>query len=490
MSFELLQPMSLKKRLLIVMAVGLILRLGLLFVFWDEPLTIGDEIHYQRLAENILNHHEFSYEEGQPHSLRPPFYPFFLSAVYFLTGGPSPNAVRIVQIFLSLGIMIVVYLFGKNAFDARIGILAAFIFAVYPSFIFFTHLLLSELLFTLFLLLFVYLFFKFLKEDSTGAEQSTFPNAKGFPYSNFSLSSNKNIRITFLTGLLLGLGALTRSGLFPFLFVAIIFVFFVCRGILFERIKWVCALSLGFVLVVSPWTVRNYILFKDLVLIDTIGGMNLYLGNYEHTELHRAWAAIELTGDKAWFYGHEKVLSEMNEAQKHKWAINKAKEFILNHKWLTVKRALVKAANFWGLEREVIGPIIKGKWARLNKPSYLVVITFLIFSTYGLVLVCSVFGLLFHLKFRNKGILLCVVLILFFTGMHAVVYGHSRYHLPLMPLLAIFASWAIMNIRIIWRFRHSWRQRVSMLLVASLIGVWVWEVLWVDGARFLKYVRM
>lgn len=490
MSFELLQPMNMKKRLLIILAIGLILRLGLLFVFWNERLTIGDEIHYQRLAENILNYHEFSYEEGQPHSLRPPFYPFFLSTIYFLTGAPYPNTIRIVQIFLSLGIMIVLYLFGKTVFDARIGILAAFIFAVYPSFIFFTHLLLSEILFTFILLLFVYFFFKFLKGVATGAEQNTFPKAKGFPYSNLSLSSNKKNRITFLAGLLLGLGSLIRSGLFPFLFVAIIFIFFVCRGMLIEKIKWVCALSLGFILVVSPWTIRNYILFKDLVLIDTIGGMNLYLGNYEHTNLYRAWAAIELTGDKAWFYGHEKVLSEMNEAQKQRWAINKAKEFILNHKWLTLKRALIKAANFWGLEREVIGPIINGNWPRLNKPSYLVVITFFIFSVYGLVLACSVFGLLFQIKLRNKGILFCAVIIFFFTGMHAIVYGHSRYHLPLMPLLAIFASWALMNIRIIWECRHSWRQTVSILLVATLIGVWVWEILFVDGARFLKYIRM
>ncbi len=79
-----------------------------------------------------------------------------------------------------------------------------------------------------------------------------------------------------------------------------------------------------------------------------MGGFNLYMGNYEHTPLNRSWAAVELTGNKAWYYGHKQVLSGMNEAQKGKWCKEKAKEFILNHKLLTVKRDLVKAANFWG----------------------------------------------------------------------------------------------------------------------------------------------
>lgn len=475
-----------RNRLLLVLILGLVLRVGLLFYFWDEGLTIRDEIDYQMLAENILNHHEFSYGVGQPHALRPPLYPIFLSAIYFITGGVHLNAIRIIQIIFSLGIIIILYLLGKSLFDKRIGILASFIFAVYPSFIFFTHLLLTEVLFTFFLILFVYFFLNFLKTETIREEQKNIPKAKRFTCSHLSLISNRNNRNLLVAGLFLGLGALARSGLYPFLFLAIILIFFVCRGMLIEKFKWACVLSVGSILVVCPWTIRNYILFKDFVIIDTIGGMNLYFGNYEHTPLNRAWAALAETGDKAVFYGHEKEIAEMNEAQKHRWAINKAKEFILDHKWLTLKRDLIKAANFWGLEREVIGPIINGNWPGLKKTSYLIVITLGIFITYGIVLVCSVFGILFHLHFRNKDILLCVALIIFFTGMHAIVFGHSRYHLPLMPLLAIYASWSLMNRKIIWECRHSWRQIVSVLLIAILIGIWIREVLFIEGARFLE----
>ena len=483
--------MSTKKRLLVILAVGLLLRAGLLIFFWDQPLTIVDETHYQRIAENILNHHEFSYKVGQPHALRPPLFPFFLSAIYLITGGVHFNSIRIAQILLSLGIIILLYPLGKHFFDRRIGLLASFIFAVYPSFIFFTHLLLTEVLFTFFLILFVYFFLKFLKTETIKEEEQTnILEAKRVTSFPLSLIFNTRYRNILLTGLFLGLGALTRSGLYPFLFIAIIFVFFVCRGMLIEKLRWASILTIGFILVVSPWAIRNYILFKDLVIIDTIGGLNLYLGNYEHTPLNRAWAAIDLTGDKTWFYGHEKELAKMNEAQKQRWAITKAREFILGHIGLTLKRDLIKAANFWGLEREVIGPIINGHWPRLNKTSYLIAITSLIFITYGLILACSVFGIMFQLQLRNKGILFCVALIVFFTGTHAIVFGHSRYHLPLMPLLALFASWSLINTKIIWHSRYTWKTMVSMIFLASLIGIWGREILFIEGARFLQNLHM
>ena len=462
--------MKIKNRLLLVLAIGLALRLGLLVFFWDQPLTIVDENHYQQIAENLLNHHEFARKAGQPTAIRPPLYPLFLSAIYFVTGGIDSNAIRIAQILLSLGMIVVLYLLGKGLFDERVGLLAAFIFAVYPSFLFFTHLLLTEVLFTFFLLLFVYCFLQFLR---------TAPKKAG----GESDHRNRNI---LLAGLFLGLGALTRSILYPFIFVAILFILFGGRERLTAKIKWVCLLAFGFALVVGPWATRNYLLFKEVVIIDTMGGLNLYMGNYEHTPLNRAWTAIDLTGNKTWYYGHEKLLAEMNEAQKQEWAADRAKGFILSHKWLTLKRDLIKFANFWGLEREVIGPIINGNWPAFNKKSYLAAITFFIFSAYGIVLIFSVLGLLNRFESESKVVFFFATLLIFFSGMHALVFGHSRYHLPLMPLLAVFASWSFLNLLKIWRDRNLWRQKIALILIAALLVAWAREIIFIEGARYFK----
>jgi len=481
--------------LLLVLVVGLVLRVGLLVFFWDQPLTIVDETHYQMIAENILKHHEFSRIVGQPTAIRPPLYPIFLSSIYFITGGVNFNTIRIAQIVLSLGVIFILYLLGKILFDEKSGILASLIFATYPSFLFFTHLLLSEILFTFLMLLFVYYFLSFLYSQARACEDtvrgSEFNSKdKRLLLASVLLSFKKKNRAILLAGLFLGLGALTRSILYPFLFITIFFIIIAYRGTLIEKSKWVLLLTLGFLLVVGPWTIRNFILFKNWVVIDTMGGLNLYMGNYEHTPLNRAWSAIDLTGDKRWYHGHEKVLSEMNEAEKQEWAINKAKEFIYKHKWLTLKRNLIKAANLWGLEREIIGAIINGNWPQLNKTAYLLIITFVIFSSYGFVLVCSLIGIMYNLSFKRKDVLLCFVLICFFTGMHAIVFGHSRYHLPLIPLLAIFASWSLMNIKKIWKCSSLWMRIGSIIFIIILVCIWVREILFIEGDRFLKNIRM
>lgn len=454
--------MNAHKTLFSILIIGFALRLLLLVYFWDKPLAIVDETHYHAIAENILKHHEFALNVGHPTSIRPPLYPAFLSVIYYLTGGIHLNAVRIVQIILSLTTVFMVYMLGKKVFDEKIGLLAALMFSVYPSFLFFTHLILTEVLFTFLFIMFVWFFLLFIEE--------------------------KKDRYIWWAGLFLGLGSLTRSILFPFLIVTLIFLLIICKITFLQTTKGLMLLTIGCTMVIVPWAVRNIKLYNSPVIIDTMGGLNMYMGNYEHTPLNRAWAAVDLTGEKAWYYGHEKILSTMNEAQKQEWAINKAKNFIRNHKLLTIKRDLIKVANFWGLERTVIGGILTGYYPEFNKKIYLVGITFTIFFSYALVAIGSVFGFVYNFGFRKYDVLFIVILISYFTFMHALTFGHPRYHLPLISLLAIFASWSLMNIKNICKNLNTWRFRSSIITSGILIFVWFREIVFIEGARYLNSI--
>jgi 4-amino-4-deoxy-L-arabinose transferase-like glycosyltransferase len=483
--------MTTSKKLILVLTIGLILRAGLLIFYWDKPLTIVDEKQYQQLSENILKHHEYAFHHGRPTSLRPPLYPAFLSAVYFFTGGIHYNAVRITQILLSLGSIWMVFILGRKIFDEKTGVLAAFIFAVYPSFLFFTHFLLTEVLFTLFLLLFVYFFISFLDASYNPKEGAMSTLSSQNVDSPTSLpTASRVMRYALLSGFFLGLGALTRSIMYPFLVVAILFAIVFARTTPGYKLKGTILLIVGFIMVVGPWAGRNYNLYKDFVPVGTMGGLNLFMGNYEHTPLNRAWAAVDLTGEKAWHYGYEEILSKMNEAQKQKWASKKAKEYILDHKLLTVKRAIIKAANFWGLERAVIGPIINDHWPSLKKTPYLIVITLSIFSAFAVVTIGSFFGIMFNLMSKKYDIFLTILLLGYFTGMHAIVFGHSRYHLPLIPMMSLFAAWSLRNVTEIFARRNEWRQRVSIFVSIILIAIWIREIIFVEGARYIGNLRL
>lgn len=443
--------------------LALLLRLLFLVYFWNKPLKIVDEIHYQTIAENILNHHEFALKTGHPTSMRPLLYPAFLSAVHFFTGGVHMNAVRIVQIVLSLGIVWMVYLLGQKIFDKKTGLLAAFLFAVYPSFLFFTHFLLTEVLFTFLFILFIWFFLLFLE--------------------------TKRYWHIWWAGFFLGLGALTRSILYPFTIVALIYLFLATRDTLWKKSKYMLVFITGCIIVIGPWAARNALIHKTFVPVETMGGFNLYMGNYEHTPLNRAWAAVDLTGDKAWYYGHERTLHGMAEAQKQKWCAKMAKEFILGHKLLTLKRDMIKAANFWGLEREIIGGIMAGFYPGLDQKAIVVGLTLLIFTSYMAVVLLAVFGFISNLGKTRYDLIFLLLLTAFFTGIHALVFGHSRYHLPLVPVLIIFASWSLVNFKIIFEKRSLWSFKFAALVSILFISIWIREVAFVEGVRYLQHLK-
>jgi 4-amino-4-deoxy-L-arabinose transferase-like glycosyltransferase len=461
--------LSNKRALILILAIGLLLRLSVLTLFWDTPLTNVDETHYQAIAENILDHGEFSVRTGYPTSIRPPLYPAFLSACYALFGHIDYNGIRIIQILFSLGLIYTVSLLGKRMFDERSGLTAGLIFACYPSFVFFTNFLLTEILFTLLFTLFVWLFLELFHSQNREVK-----------------SGSTNKLKVFLSGVLLGLSALTRSILYPFLPVALILIAFFFRGTPLKIIKYAVLFTAGYALIISPWAIRNSILHQTPVVVGTMGGLNLYMGNYAHTPLNRAWAAIDLTGEKVWYYGHEDVLKGMNEAQKQKWAVSKAKDYMWEHKLLTTKRSLIKAANFWGLERSVLGGVLSGNWPDLKGKVALVVTSFFIFAVYGIVVMGSVFGLIYNFDSRPVGVLITIVLFAYFTGMHALVFGHSRYHLPLVPLMIVFASWSALHLRTIFEQRKEWKFKLSFVVSSIFIAIWSREIVFIEAARLLK----
>jgi 4-amino-4-deoxy-L-arabinose transferase-like glycosyltransferase len=492
--------MAIKNKLCVILLTGMILRAGLLIFFWPQPLTIVDEQHYQQLAENLYHNYEFSLKTGHLTSLRPPLYPLLLSLIYFLTDGVHVNAVRIFQIFLSLGIIYVVFLLGKRLFDEKNGLLAASIFMIYPSFLFFTHLLLTEVFFTLLFLVFIYFFISYL--EAVKSTNKVVVPASYQKHGNYEcISPVKNIcnnykklnyrsafSYAFLSGIFLGLAALTRSILYPFIIIAFIYMVLVTPGTLYQRVKWPFILLLGYSLVVSPWVIRNSILHGQFVAVGTMGGLNFYMGNYEHTPLNRAWAAVDLSEEKAWYHGHKEVLSRMNEAEKQKWATKKAKEFILNHKFLTLKRDLIKAANFWGLERSVLGAILNDHWPALKNVFWLSGIIFLIFGSYSTVILTAVFGLIFNFNSSRTDILFIILISIYFTGMHGLVFGHPRYHLPLIGILVPFSSWGLLRLRLLWQEKNTWAYKISAMVSMIFILIWFREIVLIEAPRFLKRI--
>lgn len=437
-------------------AAGLVLRLIVLAQTGGLGTGIVDEQHYRSIAGNIYEHHEFAAAAGSPTSIRPPLFPAMVAGVWALTSPQSLQAVRVVQIVLALATAGVVYLLGRRVFDHRTGCYAAAICWLYPSLVFFNFLILTETLFTFLLLAFVLFMVMLLQKPSPGAAAAT--------------------------GLALGLAALTRSVLWPVPLLLCPLLLVVLRDTWPRRVLASVLVLAGYLVVVLPWAVRNTRLQETTTVVDTMGGINLRMGNYEYTPEDRMWDAVSITGERSWVVGFsvpEGVAP--TEGRKEKWAQAKAIEYMREHPAQTFRRSLIKFADFWGLEREFIAGVQEGIFA---PPQWFAILaTLAIVGAYAAVTIAGTAGawLAAPRDWRVHAALLFPVLLT--MGAHTIVFGHSRYHIPLIPILGLYAARLLVTRRPVLREYSRPLLAGAAVSVAVLGIIWVRQVAIVDAAR-------
>jgi 4-amino-4-deoxy-L-arabinose transferase-like glycosyltransferase len=287
-------------------------------------------------------------------------------------------------------------------------------------------------------------------------------------------------------GAVLGLAALTRSVLW--LFPAPLVLFLVLLGPerrFAVRLVHCAVFLLAFAVVLAPWTIRNTRLQKTFITVDVMGGRNLMMGNYEHTPIDRPWAAIEIQGEQSWHHVLRQSLPEqfkgLTQGQIDKLAMKYALRYMADHRELTLRRAIAKFTHFWQLEREIIAGLMRGHWGHLSKPAILVIAA-VILGSYVCVMVLGILGLTIANRSDWRMHLFVCMLIMFVCSLHTLVFGHSRYHLPLMPLIGIYAAAAVCGRRELFRSWCSPRVLCGAVACGVLILLWCRELV-VEAVR-------
>ena len=371
------------------------LRLLALWQFADVDLH-GDENYYQRAAKSILA------GDGHPGSLRPPLFPAFIALVYGLFG-KSLLALRLVQILLSLVTLAAVFQITAQRFGTRAATYAGMLCAVAPSLVHYTHFLWSECFGTTLLILFFWA---------------------------LDLYDRCEKRWTIvLAGLLLGLNALTRETWL--MFGAVVVGWIVWR----HRAAWrrslvPAAMLLGAaLLVVLPWTLRNYTVHDALVLVSTGRWYPMAHGNILNQEdwlrgvapprdqRLEARALGELEREAFW----KPIAMEAIRAEQPLWIFKKT----IRNTFLMLQ---VRSQTVRYLEKGWISPAPIGAYSLLAT------------SVGGHILVTAL-GLV-ALWFVPGGWLSRIVItaVLYTFAIHVITIAHSRYLVPLVPLMAIHAG--------------------------------------------------
>jgi 4-amino-4-deoxy-L-arabinose transferase-like glycosyltransferase len=437
---------------------GIAVRVGLLASIGNAPVHTDDEKDYVALAGSLMDGRGFALA-NRPTSIRPPLYPAFIAAVWSVAPGRSYISVRACQIALSVISVLLVYYLGRELFNPRVGRVAAAIWCFYPSFLFAGVLLLTEVLFTTLLL---------------GA------CACGVAVIR---SDSRKVYWAAGCGLCVAFGALTRSVLWPMPLALAPALAAVSSPTWRVRALVAFALMTAYLTAMAPWSIRNTRLQQTFVVVDTMGGMNLRMGNFEHTIEDRMWDGVSLTGEKSWSY--QMVLEHpearaWTEGQREQWARERALQFMRDHPLITLKRSIRKFADFWGLEREYIAALQRGVYAA--PPWWKALSSSLVLGSYVAVAILACFGL-FNSRWGDWRLHIPALLAIFWVcALHSVVFGHSRYHLPVMPFVVIYAAAALHQRA--WRGSgRTYRGRTALTACACLMVIWAFEVLVRDAAR-------
>ncbi len=377
-----------------------------------DTLRFADARKYRLIARSLRAGRGFA-ESGRRHASRAPGYPLFLALV---PGGAEGSLlpVRLVQGLIGAAACILLWALARRLFDARVGLVAAAMAAVYPFHIFLAGCALSEVIF-MFLLIATALAL-----DHVG----TRPERPG---------ENSSARRRFLwagaAGLLVGLATLTRSSLLllplfllPFWLIAI-----PRRGVLARWALVICGMALA----VSPWVWRNHRLFGRFIPTTLQVGESLYEANNPNADGGPMIDRIDWEAAT----GHR----ELDEYEWDRFFRGEALRYMRAHPWRTARLALVKLGRFWN-------PLPNHPPLR-KRP--LVVVAGLV--SYVPLLLLGGWGL-YCLRRRWRRVLVLLAPILYYSLLHMVFVGSVRYRTPVMPLLMIPAAFGLCEL---WRRRSA-----------------------------------
>lgn len=377
--------------------VALLLRLIWLSTVAVDPVSDGNM--YKYFSYSIAAGKGYSYPEGNLTAYWAVGTSAFYAVFHYLFGFISTPIV-LINLFVGLGIVCFTYLLASAYFGMAIGRISAWLVAVWPVLIQFTTVYASELIFIFFLL-------------------ATLCVWRCWP-------STARVR-ALCWGALLCIATYVRPTALP-LFIVLPFLDYLhnrdIKKAAASLVVAVCAAAALF----APWVVRNQQLFGSPVLVSVNFGTNLWMGNNPQSN----GGYMELP-----------AIAFTNEVERDQYFKNEAIEFIkanpLQYLNLAVRRAVIT------FDRETIGvawnePALR----RLVSERGLMGVKVASTAYWWLVLAAAICGVAVLLWRKKSNVLhpLIVVSGLFFI-VPILTVGQDRYHMPLIPFLAIFAAVAL-----------------------------------------------
>ena len=372
-----------------ILALALIVRMTFILVYTNIP-TATDTSDYVTVAESLLE------GRGFPDVENPPLYPLFLAGTFFLFG-KSYMAVRLIQAVINSLTCVVIFYVGRMVFDKRVGFWSAFTLAFYPFHVWYTGLILTEVLYSFLIALFTLELIKAVK----------FVHYRAFA----------------TAGILLGVSALCRptSLLLP-LFVLPLMLLMLRKYSVSAVLKRLSIFIFFCLLVLTPWTVRNYIEYHRIIPVTSSSGHTLYSSLHE-LELRQN----DRTKTKLRENVNEILSGTSFQIEQNDIFLEMSVKKIMDAPGRFIKDVLLKSLMFW--------------YATSSGKRELGVLIIQM-----CILLPAVIGLgIAVVKYRNALIIPMIMVICYFLAVHSVFVPRLRHAQVVMPYVIILACFGIQD---------------------------------------------
>jgi hypothetical protein len=394
---------------------------------------------------------EYDPRLGIPTSFRAPLYPTFLAIVYFFNGTGFSRffTARLAQvIFLGAPLAPLTYWVAQSLFplssfmkeergkrSEKAARISAWIVACYPMLLVYPLGLGTENPF------FVLLLTSFL----------------------FLLkSSERPIPVNFLlAGFFLGLTALTRSVILPFAGLAVLWAW-----LLLKQKRGALLIALAVALTILPWIIRNSLLHERFTGVETSMGYNLYLGYHPQ-------------GNGSFVFGPSlDLLTILDDAERDRIGTEKALEFIEAQPERFIPLAINRLGFFFGLEKRVLMYFYSNNIIGYIPLPLLLTISGILLLPFVIISTSAALGLA-SLRWRPEHILL-ILLFLGYILPHVFILSEDRFHLALVPYIAILAAQVGVHgfapLRVRWQESQSGKWIVAFAVLAAVLLVTNWSL--------------
>lgn len=375
----------------------------------------------------------FIWEHGRiyPDSGRMPAYPTVLAFAFAFADGPSLFAARVLNAFGGTAAAVLTFFLARRSIHLRAAILAGLIVALYPSFVVYTAFIATETLVTVPLL------------------------------ACLIACTYRSRRAACIAALCAAVATLVRPAgvaLLP----TVLFTFLRSEpDRRFDLSRPVLAAAV-FVLAMSPWWTHNIGLHGRFVPFDMSGGFTIAAGNHAGASGTYRWReagpmlASYVPGMDVWtLAGSER-------------AIQMAMRFIREHPGTFVRLIPAKLAALFALEGREHAFVYSMGYFGPRSTTTIKAWALALWISFPLLACAALAGLAVKNGISSRVLIPSLLFAVMTMLMHVLSFGDPRYHLPLVPLLAVMVTGLFRAANGFSRARAS----IAAAIVALLMTAW------------------